>query len=373
MPAFSRVFVPRISLPVRRFVFYLGLFCLLSGLLLPGIAPGPVAAAAGGTIHVDPVAGSDANSGLAASPYRTIQQALRVVMPGETIKLASGVYQEANRTVTAGTAMSPITIEPEAGARPVLDGRSNTLNAIRILHSYYILRNLEIRNTKQGIRLEGVTGVVLEGNLIHDISNEGVRIRYFSRGNVVRNNIIYGCGLAGNGEAIYIGTAPEQRHKNSDEPDTSTHNTITGNLLYDVEEGIDIKEDSSFTIVFGNIVHDTTDPNSAGISIRSDGNYVFGNRSYDNAGAGFRFGGDTTYSPVYGYGYHYGADNVLRDNRADGNSGYGYKFMAGLQDADCTNLGASNGRALHHFGAGVEAFLSCPSPSEATAPASPAL
>lgn len=360
MSAFPRVSIARILLPVRRLVFHPVLFCLLSGLLLPGIVPGPVVAAAGGTIHVDPVAGSDANSGSAASPYRTIQQALRVVVPGETIRLASGVYQEANRTVTAGTVTSPITIEPEAGARPILDGKSNKLNAIRIVQSYYVLRNLEIRSTKQGVRLEGVTGVILEDNLIHDISNEGIRIRYFSRGNVVRNNIIYGCGLAGNGEAIYIGTAPEQRYKNSGEPDTSTNNTITGNLLYEVEEGIDVKEDASFTIVSGNIVHNTTDPNSAGISIRSDGNYVFDNRSYDNAGAGFRFGGDITDSPIHGDGYHYGVGNVLRNNRADGNSGYGYKFMAGPQDTDCSNGGAGNGKSRLHFGAGVEVFLSCP-------------
>ncbi len=369
MPAFLRVFISRISLPVRRFVVHSGLLCLLVGLLLPG--PAVVAAATGSSIHVDPVTGSDANSGSAASPYRTIQQALQVVMPGETIKLASGVYQEVNRTVTAGTVTSPIAIEPEAGARPILDGKSNTLNAIRIVHSYYVLRNLEIRNTKQGVRLEGVTGVILEGNLIHSIGNEGIRIRYASRGNVVINNTIYGCGLAGNGEAIYIGTAPEQRYRNGGEPDTSTGNTIIGNLLYDVEEGIDIKEDSSFTVVFGNIVHGTTDSNSAGISIRSGGNYVFDNRSYDNAGAGFRFGGDTTYSPVHGYGYHYGTGNVLRNNQADGNSGYGYKFMVGPQDVDCSNGGTGNGKTMMHFGAGVEVFASCPSPSDTTAPVTP--
>lgn len=55
-------------------------------------------------LHVDAVTGGDSNTGAAGSPYRTPQKALNVVKPGMTIRLASGIYQEANQTVTAGTA-----------------------------------------------------------------------------------------------------------------------------------------------------------------------------------------------------------------------------------------------------------------------------
>lgn len=316
------------------------------------------------TLHVDPVSGSDANSGSAASPFRTIQQALNVVQPGMTIKLASGIYQEANQTVTAGTASARIIIEPETGATPILDGNNNTLNAIRVVHSYYTIRNLDIRNTKEGVRLEGVTGVILEDNVIHHVNNEGIRLRYFAVGNIIRNNIIYGCGLNGNGEGIYIGSAPEQRYKNGGEPDTSINNIISGNEIYDVEEGIDIKEDSSFNTIENNVIHDAIDPNSGGINVRADENYLYGNLSYSNAGAGFRFGGDVTYSPVYGDNYHYGVNNVLRDNVANGNVGYGYKFMNGPQDADTSNAGSGNGGQVYYYAGGIEPFITEPDTTE---------
>lgn len=332
-------------------------------------------------IHVNPATGNDAFSGDEASPYRTLQKALATVSPGGVIKLASGMYRETNQTVVAGTAVAPITIEPEPNARPVLDGNANALNAIRIIHSYYTVRGLEIRDVKEGVRLEGVTGVVFENNVVHHVANEGIRIHFFSRANTIRNNIIYSCGLTSNGEGIYIGTAPEQRAKNGGVPDTSTYNIITHNEIYDVhEEGIDVKEDSSFTRIENNIVHGAQGPNSGAIAIRSDSNYITGNTARDNSGAGFRFGGDITVHPDYGANYHYSVKNVLRNNRALNNAGHAYKFMNGPQDADTTNEGTGNAGRLYYYGGGVQPFVvnapvgnpappPAPTPAPAPAPA----
>ena len=318
-------------------------------------APTPVT---GTVLHVDPVIGSDTYSGAAASPFRTLQKALNLAVPGTTIRLASGVYQEANQTVTAGTAAAPIVIEPEPGAKPILDGKGNTLNAIRLGKSYYIVRNLEIRNTNEGVRLEGVTGVVFEGNTVHHINNEGIRLHYFAIANTIRNSKVYDTGLTSNGEGIYIGTAPEQRVKNGGLPDTSTHNIIIGNELYGTRgEALDIKEDSSFTRIENNLIHDVNAPNSGGMCIRSDQNYLYGNISRNNDGAGFRFGGDTVYSPMYGNNYYYGVKNVLRNNVANNNVGYGYKFMNGPQDANTTNTGSGNGGKLYYYGGGISPFV----------------
>ena len=61
-------------------------------------------------------------------------------------------------------------------------------------------------------------------------------------------------------------------------------------------------------------------------------------------GAGIRFGGDTdVFSPVYGANHRYGLNNVLRGNNVRANSGHGYKFMWGSQDAECSNVGTGNG------------------------------
>ncbi len=324
--------------------------------------------AAAGVIYVDPASGNDAGSGTAGSPFRTLQRALQLVEPGGTIKLASGVYQEVNQTVRAGTASSPIVIEPADGAKPVLDGKLNTLNAIRIVHSYYTLRGIEIRNTKEGVRIERASGVVLENNKIHHVNNEGLRLHFFAVGNTVRNNIIWATGLAGNAEGIYLGTAPEQRYKNGGLPDTSTHNVISGNEIYNAGEGIDIKEDSSFNTVAGNILHDNFDPLSGGINVRSDSNYLFDNLSYSNAGAGYRFGGDVTFSPDHGDNYHYGVNNVLRNNIARNNGGHGYKFMNGPQYTDVSNTGSGNAGVLMYHGAGVPPCIAGPAPAPSPLP-----
>ncbi len=310
-------------------------------------------------IYVDPINGRDSNPGTRNKPYKTLQKGLKKVQPGWTIKLASGIYREANKTIRAGTPENPITIEPVDGAHPILDGNANSLNAIRIIHSYYIVRGLEIANTNQGVRLEGVTGVLLENNHIHHVNRECLRLRYYSVKNTVRNNTIHDCGLQGNGEGVYIGTATEQRYKNGGLPDPSVENHAIGNEIYNVTEGIDIKEDSSFTTVSNNFIHDSTDINSGGINIRSDENYLYGNRSYQNAGAGFRFGGDIAYSPSYGDDHHYGTNNLLRNNVSSDNARYGYKFMNGPQDADCSNTGSSNGVSLLTFGSGVARFVKC--------------
>lgn len=327
------------------------------------------AAALSGVIYVDPATGDDANLGIDGSPYRTLQKALRVVQAGETVKLASGVYQEANQTVRAGTASAPIIIEPQDGAHPILDGKSNTLNAIRIVHSFYTVRNLEIRNTKKGVSIEGATGVVLENNAIHHVNYEGLRLRNSAQGNTIRNNTIWATGLLGNfnGEGIYIGTAPEHRYMNGGQPDISSHNIITGNEIYNAVEGIDIKEDSSFNTVSSNIIHDSRDPVSGGINVRADNNYFYDNVSYNNAGAGFRFGGDIAYSPDYGDNYRYCVNNVLRNNIARNNSGNGYKFMSGSQDADFSNTGAGNGGVPYYYGAGVEPFVIAPNDTGSSA------
>jgi parallel beta-helix repeat protein len=311
------------------------------------------------SIYVNPTSGNDANMGTIDRPYGTLQKALQIVQPGDTIKLASGVYQESNKTLTSGTASAPIIIEPDDGAKPILDGNLNTLNAIQILNSFYTIRNLEIRNAKIGVQIEGATGVVFENNNINHISFAGLRLRSSAQGNVIRNNVIWATGLAGNfnAEGIYIGTAPEHRYMNGGLPDPCTHNTITGNEIYNVGEGIDIKEDSSFNTITGNIIHDCSDPLSGGINVRSDNNYFYDNTSYNNAGAGFRFGGDITYSPDYGNNYHYGVANILRNNIARNNANAGYKFMNGAQDADISNNGSGNGSPLYVYGAGVKPFI----------------
>jgi len=66
--------------------------------------------------------------------------------------------------------------------------------------------------------VQGARGVRLLGNRLHDAGGECVRLKGYAQANEVASNVIARCGRvrfdlargAKNGEAIYIGTAPEQ-------------------------------------------------------------------------------------------------------------------------------------------------------------------
>src|SRR5687768_14889827 len=215
---------------------------LLASLLIPGFSSERV-------WYVNPSTGNDSSAGTAQAPLKTLQTALEKVKPGETVRLAAGTYPEAVTTVRAGKPRARITIESGKGAKAVIDGQNQKLNGPRIVHSYYTVRGLTMRNLNEGVRIEGVKGVVFESNVIHRVKNECLRVRFGSTENTVRRNTIHTCGTEGNGEGIYIGTAPEQRSKYGGKADGSIGNTISENNIYNVEEGVDVKEDSERTTV----------------------------------------------------------------------------------------------------------------------------
>ncbi len=317
------------------------------------------------TYYIDPVSGNDGNTGLESKPWKNIQFALNKAKPGTVIKLLSGTYNEKIETVVDGTKDKPITIEPALGAKVIFDfGWAG--NAPRFVNSYYVFRNVEVRRFVQGIRIENAHDVVIENINLHHGQHECLRLRHFARNNTIRNNKVHFCGASndttridgGNGEGIYIGTAPEQRSRNDDRPDTSTGNVIYRNEVYETTEGVDVKEDSSYTVIEENHIRNVSDKNSGGINVRADNVKVSKNLSENNAGSGFRFGGDkNVFSPEFGSNHNYGSLNILRDNSALNNAEYGYKFMWGPQDMGCTNKASGNASAAFYFADGVENFL----------------
>ncbi|MBX7209704.1 MAG: autotransporter-associated beta strand repeat-containing protein [Verrucomicrobiaceae bacterium] len=64
--------------------------------------------------------GSDASDGSLATPYLTIQKALSVAMPGDSVKLRAGTYREIVNAARSGTAGSPIVIENYNGEQAVI-------------------------------------------------------------------------------------------------------------------------------------------------------------------------------------------------------------------------------------------------------------
>ncbi|MFB8774917.1 hypothetical protein [Streptomyces broussonetiae] len=211
---------------------------------------------------------------------------------------------------------------------------------------------------------DGVDGLRVTRMTFRNAGEECVRLRYLVTRAEVAHNRITGCGVwdfrfadGGKvGEGVYLGTAPEQQGLNGapdDRPDISRDNWIHHNRI-DTQgnECVDIKENSTANLVEHNDCTGQRDPNSAGLDARGSGNTFRANRSYDNAGAGIRVGGDTptdgTRNNIVG--------NVLLSNAAGG-----VKFEATPQGRVCGNTLAGNtgGDATGTFGDEYEPSRPC--------------
>jgi hypothetical protein len=325
---------------------------LVAGLaagLLASLAPERSGARAGPTTYYIAPAGRDSNAGTApGAPFASIQRAVDLAQPGDVIELAPGTYMQDVVSRRDGTAAAPITIRGPAGA--VVKG-GGADRVFEIHHDYLTLEGFTIDglwgepSRQQGYRekllyvvgrqpRDGVTGLKVLGMTFKNGGGECLRLRYFAQHNEVARSSFAGCGVhdfkfsAGkrNGEAIYIGTAPEQR-ANGENPtadvDQSDENWIHDNI-FDTQgnECVDIKEGSSGNVVERNHCTGQQDPNSGGFDARGSGNIFRYNTSYGNVGAGIRLGGD---------GATDGIDNQVYGNTFYGNGAGGIKLVRGPQ------------------------------------------
>lgn len=335
---------------------------LACAMLLPFAVPATIqTVSAASTIYYVSPTGSDAADGRSdATPLKSIQTALNRAQPGDTIQLAAGTYRQDVVSQRNGTASAPITIAGPADA--VLVGGGDA-RIVEIRHDYLTLRGFTLDGqhgpgTSAGdfrdkllyvigsAPKDGVQGLKVLGMTFRNAGGECVRLRYFAQQNEIANSTFQNCGIhdfrfgAGgkNGEAIYIGTAPEQRGDGKNptaDVDVSADNWVHHNT-FDTQgnECVDIKEGTTRTIVEYNRCTGQLDPNSAGFDSRGNGNIFRYNESYGNMGAGVRLGGDTATDGIDNDVY----SNVLRNNAAGG-----IRFQRDPQRIICGNQAEGNG------------------------------
>lgn len=295
------------------------------------------ASGSGRDYYVAP-AGSDKNSGAeAAMPFASIQKALDLAQPGDTVRLADGNYYQSITSVRAGTEEQPITITGSHNA--VLLG--GTSRIIEIRHSHLVLNGFQVNGhwasgeTKASYRdkliyvigseeKRGAEGLKLTNLLVQNAGGECVRLRYFAKNNEISYSTIKNCGVydfrfsdgGKNGEGIYIGTAPEQRRDGKNptaDPDESSNNHVHHNYIEtNGNECVDVKESAHGNLVEHNTCTGQRDPESGGMDSRGDGNTFRYNLIENTLGAAVRLGGD---GPTDGIDNNvYG--NTFRSNRA---------------------------------------------------------
>jgi pectate disaccharide-lyase len=177
--------------------------------------------------------GSDAQAGTRAKPWRTIQNALDTLKPGETAVVRAGVYRESLVMNRAGTASAPITIRAYPGetavVRPAGSGDMDyplriTSGAAYFRFQGFVVENAPLDTTvnvyvaaqdrpyphdieisRCEIRRSTGTGLLVEpnsrrvrvlGNVVHDNGIGTVHqhqgIYFQGRDGVIERNIVYG-------------------------------------------------------------------------------------------------------------------------------------------------------------------------------------
>lgn len=150
---------------------------------------------AGRTYFVAPY-GNDASDGLTPNaPLRTLERALGLVAPGETIELREGTYTPVGNGFPfnrAGTAEARIKIKAYNGEHPVLDAAGKAFAVLIPEGSpYWIIEGLELRGgTAYTVKIES-HHVHLVGNNIHGSSNDLIKLVQTSDDVVIYGNEIH--------------------------------------------------------------------------------------------------------------------------------------------------------------------------------------
>ncbi len=266
-----------------------------------------------------------------------LEQALATARPGDTIKLADGVYHAEAFTTVSGTAAAPITLTGsrkailsndrfEKATTPCPGGHTGYgvwLNGA----SHWNLRGFTVANTKKGIVLDRASGVHLSNVLVRDIEDEGVHFRKSTTDSSIVGSTIQRTGLVqkGFGEGVYIGSAFGNwrcyGENGAGTPDRSDRISVIGNRFGpDVAaEHIDIKEGTVGGKVIGNFFdgRGLSGQNSADswIDVKGSGFEITSNYGFFASSPGSVFADGYETHEQYNQGY--GCGNVFRGNFSD--------------------------------------------------------
>jgi hypothetical protein len=182
----------------------------------------------GATYYVAP-SGLDGNAGTSAFPWKTIQRAANVTIPGDTIIVLPGVYVESVNIRRSGTAAQRITYQAMPGAIMESPDPSQSLAALDIwpgvsyvrvvgfelrggFHEGVLVRqtshhieilDCHIHHNRHGVWWYGSSHGLLTGGRIHHNKSSGVAFRAGAHDILVRDTESYGHddGLGCSGDA----------------------------------------------------------------------------------------------------------------------------------------------------------------------------
>ena len=286
-----------------------------------------------------------------------LQLALDALKPGDTLLLGAGTFTIPDKlqTKVSGTETDPIVIRGVSPEKTKLVPKKKYSGRMfSLYHDHYVIENLQLNGGDILFWVFGAHSNIIQNNLFTNAGGECFRMRYKSSLNKIQHNTITNCGVEGfdlsknskNGEAIYMGTAPEQQSKNArefyprtsnkkgtSEKDTTSFNLVYNNRINTTNECVDLKENSHSNNVVGNICTGNLDGNSGGLGSRGSGNIFRNNVVTDVVGAGIRVGGDSSKD---------GINNIIINNVFKRTGHAAVKDMRSPQKLVCGNTIAEN-------------------------------
>lgn len=335
----------------------------------------PISAQSGEQYYVHPQGDNDNAGTSLAHPFRSIQRALQLAQPGDTIHLLPGHYYQDVYTVRDGAPDKPITI---VGTRQAVVHGLTSNRIFQVHHDYISLIGFTIdglRRNAEPNRMgafrekllyvigydarDGVNNLRVLNMTFRNAGEECLRLKYFAHHNEIAWSTFHDCGIwdfvfhahGVVGEAVYIGTSSKQWDINlTIEPDITAHNWVHHNVI-DTQgnECVEAKEGTQHNIIEYNICTGQKDPNSGGIVSRGKANIIRYNEIHGNIGAGIRLGGHLV------DGVQYGVENEVYGNLIYNNQAGGIKILVDGQGQICSNwlwdnaMGDTSGAFGSHY------------------------
>jgi len=235
--------------------------------------------------------GDDGNPGTYDEPWQTISKAAATVVAGDSVFVRGGTYSEQVTLTASGTSNNYITFSAWQSEVPVIDGTSIPITGeggglFQITDASWIrIGGITVQNAgpsmnAAGILVDGGSNVIITGCNTYNTVSSGIAAWDCSDITFSSNQVELACN-DGEQECITVAGTSDF--------------TVSGNVVLNGGpgsnggEGIDIKDGSSYGLVFGNVVYDI---NRLGIYVDSWDKEthhieVYGNRVYNTASDGF--------------------------------------------------------------------------------------
>jgi hypothetical protein len=276
-------------------------------------------------------------------------EALADARAGDVIVLGDWTITGRFAATRSGTAAFPVTV---CGTRSaVLDGGSVAAgNGVTVTGSWWKLAGFTVRNSQNGVVVQGGRENVLRKLEIHTIGQTGVWITGQSRANTVDSSSIHHTGTTGAeryGRAIMLGSWNGSWAGGV--PDRSDSTRVLDNQLgpYVTAEHVLVREGTTGGLIAGNVIDGTGQVQSESwidswVEVLGNGYTVRDNRGARAIRDGFQvrvelagwgndnlFSGNTADVQAAGYGYRlFGTGNVLKCSNTATNAGQGLSNVA---------------------------------------------